>query len=624
MNYLTLDKLSKYYGEKLLFEDITISINEGQRVALVARNGTGKSTLLKIIMGTEVPDSGEVRINKNIVVGYLDQNPYLNDETTVIETVFYSDNPILKEIRNYEYCLEMHDRKSTAETQEALQSAMQKLDQLDAWDYEVKIRQILSQLEIRNFDQKVRLLSGGQRKRVAMAAILVQSPQLLILDEPTNHLDLEMIEWLESYIAKQNISLLVVTHDRYFLDRVTNEIIELDQGKLHRYKGNYSYFLEKKAEREFIEGQELEKTRKRYKKELEWIRRSPQARGTKAKARITSFHETKKKAFVKRDDSEVRFRIQTPRIGGKIIEMFNLYKAYDDLKILDDFTYIFKRYDRVGVVGKNGVGKTTFLEILTGQMKADRGNFVIGQTVEFGYYTQAGMQLKEDKRVLEVVRDIADGLPLGGGKWLSAEELLNNFLFPYPMHRNYVSTLSGGEKRRLYLLTILMSNPNFLILDEPTNDLDIMTLNVLEEFLEEFKGCLVIVSHDRYFMDRLVDHIFVLEGEGKTRDFPGNYTDYRNWKLAQKREKQAEVKEAKKTVTKAPREKKKLSFNEKREFEQLEKDIELLEAEKKQLDDQMAAGGPYEELQKLSERMGIVMKELDEKGDRWLELSEFA
>ncbi len=623
MNYITVDGVSKYYGEKLLFENITISINEGQKVALVARNGTGKSTLLKIIMGTEPPDAGEVRINKNIVIGYLDQNPYLNDQTTVIETVFYSDNPVLQEIRHYEYCLEMHDRKGTAETQEALQGAMQKLDQLHAWDYEVKIRQILSQLEIRNLDQPVKLLSGGQRKRVAMASILVQSPQLLILDEPTNHLDLEMIEWLESYIAKQNISLLVVTHDRYFLDRVTNEIIELDQGKLHRYKGNYSYFLEKKAEREFIEGQELEKTRKRYKKELEWIRRSPQARGTKAKSRISSFEGIKEKAFKKRDDGELRFRIQTPRIGGKIIEMFNLYKSYGDLKILDDFTYIFSRYDRVGVVGKNGVGKTTFLEILTGQMKADRGNFVVGQTVEFGYYTQAGMQLKEDKRVLEVIRDIADGLPLGGGKWLTAEELLHNFLFPYKTHRNYVSTLSGGEKRRLYLLTILMSNPNFLILDEPTNDLDIMTLNVLEEFLEEFKGCLVIVSHDRYFMDRLVDHIFVLEGEGKTRDFPGNYSDYRNWKLAQKREKQQVVKQAKQTETKAPREKKKLSFNEKREFEQLEKDIELLEAEKAELDQKMSEGGPYEELQKMSERLGLVMKELDEKGDRWLELSEW-
>ncbi len=627
MNYLNAEGISKYYGDKLLFEDITININKGQRVALIAKNGTGKSTLLKIIMSQEPPDEGKVTFHKNLVIGYLDQDPYLDDNTTVLETIFYSDNPTLEAIRHYEDCLDRQNLFPSDDNQVALEKAMQQLDVLNAWDYEVKIRQILSRLEINRLDRPVKVLSGGQRKRVALAAILVKEPDILIMDEPTNHLDLQMIEWLENFIAKQqNLSLLVVTHDRYFLDGVSNEIIELHRGKIHRYKGNYAYFLEKKAEQEFNYSQEVDKARKLRVKELEWLRRSPKARGTKAKSRISAFDKIDEKARQKTDEDTMEFRIRMPRVGGKILELYNIAKRYDDVIISKDFSYFFKRKDRIGIVGKNGVGKTTFLEIITAQLKPDSGKVVVGGTIEFGYYNQKGLQLDKDKRVIDVIRDVAEALPMGSGRFLTADQLLAHFLFPHKMHRNYVSTLSGGEKRRLYLLTVLMKNPNFLILDEPTNDLDIMTLNVLEDFLQRFEGCLVIVSHDRYFMDRLVDHIFVLDGKGKVRDFPGNYSDYRIALQAEEKQKRLlaeQVKAAKAPKEKVQKEKTKLSYNEQREFKQLEKDIEKLEAEKATFEEKMGQGGDYDQLKEWSERMGEITKQLDEKTDRWLELSEY-
>ncbi|MFK7905119.1 MAG: ATP-binding cassette domain-containing protein [Chitinophagales bacterium] len=636
MNYLQAENLTKVYGDKVLFENISLSINKGQKIALIAQNGIGKTTLLRILVGLDTSDGeGKVRVHRDVKVGYLSQDPVFDPSYTVLEAIFYSDNPVLTAIREYESILEEQERNPTDANSEALQEAINQMQNLDAWDYEAKIKEILFRFKVSNLNQSVTELSGGERKRVAMARVLIEAPDLLVMDEPTNHLDMEMIEWLEKFLGQQNMTILLVTHDRYFLDRVTDEIIELERGSVQIFRGNYEYYLEKKSELDFNLGQEVGKAKKLMKRELQWLRTQPKARTTKSKSRIQAYDPIEQKAKTNLEQEELGFDgIKMARIGKKTMEIQDIDKAYDDHVILKNFTYTFARRDRVGIVGRNGAGKSTLLNILTGKEKPDAGKIVVGKTIVFGYYTQMGLNLKEPKKVIDVVREIAEYLPMEKGRSLTAEQLLSHFHFPYSKHDNYVSTLSGGEQRRLYLLTVLMQNPNFLILDEPTNDLDILTLNVLEDFLRLFQGCLVVVSHDRYFMDKLVNHLFVFEGEGKIRDYPGNYSQYRNFKEEQEKElritKKAQKKEeASAAVTPAvsyqsDKSKTKLSYNEKKEYRKLEKDIEKLEEEKAALEEKLNTGtGSYEELQKWSEKIGEIIASIDEKSDRWLELSEF-
>ncbi|MCL4115071.1 UNVERIFIED_CONTAM: hypothetical protein GTU68_049485 [Idotea baltica] len=634
MNYIFAEGLSKRYAEKLLFENINISINKGQRIALIARNGTGKTTLLRCIAGLDTPDDGRLEIHPNITIGYLEQMTDLPLNATVLEAIFQTDNPVLQLIKKYEECLILQQIKPSDEAVEQLQNLMQQMDQLGAWDYEVKMKEILSKLKIINLQQPVSQLSGGQKKRIALAAILVQQPDLMILDEPTNHLDIEMIEWLEQYLSKTKSAILCVSHDRYFIDGITNEIIEIEQGHTYKYKGNYAYYLEKKAERQHNMKANLDNAQRLYKRELEWMRRQPKARTTKAKSRVDNFDEVKKNANKKVGEEEVKLSIKTERIGSKILELHYVNKAYGDLKLMEDFFYKFKRFERVGIVGENGTGKTTFLKMILGLEKPDSGKIVVGDTVKIGYYRQEDIALNDGKRIIETVRDVAEFIQLEKGHKLTAVGLLERFLFPRTRHFDYVGVLSGGEKRRLHLLTILMKNPNFLILDEPTNDLDLMTLNVLEDFLADFPGCLIIVTHDRYFMDKLVDHLFIFEGEGKIRDFPGNYTQYR---LAVAKEKKAEAEAAALEKANAPvvetkakdwkrkeEKKRKLSYNEKREFESLETEIEKLEEQKADLENKLGGGGDAQQIMDWSNEISVVLVDLETKTDRWLELSEFA
>ncbi len=615
MNFLTLENISKSYADKILFEEISISINEGDKVALVAKNGTGKSTLLKIAAGKENTDAGKVFLRKEIKTAYLEQEPEFSREKSVLDEVFDSSQPVLDAIKNYEHCLLHPDEK------ENLDLAIEQMESLKAWTYESEVKQILSRLSINNLEQKIKTLSGGQKKRVALAKVLIDEPDFLILDEPTNHLDLQMIEWLENYLGKSNRTLFIITHDREFLENVCTELIELDDGKIYRYKGSYSYYLEKKALRDDVELANVDKAKNLLRKELAWMRKQPKARTTKSKSRIDSFYELKEKAGVDLSEDELKLEININRLGGKILEFHHVHKSYSEVKLLTNFTYKFKPRERVGLVGRNGVGKSTLLNLMIGKEKPDNGKIVIGETVVFGYYTQEGMVLKDDKRVIEVVKEIADFIPLMKGKTISASQLLERFLFPTFMHYNYVSKLSGGEKRRLYMLTILLKNPNFLILDEPTNDLDILTLNVLEEFLLEYPGCLVIVSHDRHFMNKLVDHLFVFEGDGIISDFPGNYNEYlaaREIKIQEKRE----IPEEK--IPKSAKNKIKLNYHEKKEFEQLGKEIEKLEKRKLQLSDEMNTGAlDFPALQKHSNEFRDVERQLDEKSMRWLELADF-
>ncbi|MCO6500948.1 MAG: ABC-F family ATP-binding cassette domain-containing protein [Vicingus serpentipes] len=619
MNYLSIEGLTKSYGIRVLFNDLSLGIDKGQKVALIAKNGTGKSTFLRILSGEEQYDSGKVVFRKGIKVGILQQSPNYADNLTVSETIFSSKSTQIQAILEYEAAVD------NPEDNERMQKAFEEMDALEAWDYEVKIQQILGQLKITNLNQKVGELSGGQQKRIALAQVLIEEPDFIILDEPTNHLDLEMIEWLESYLSKENTTILMVTHDRYFLERVCNEIIELDDQTIYKYKGNYSYFLEKKQEREEIFEANVDKAKNLYTKELEWMRRQPKARGTKAKSREDAFYVTKEMAHQKKDKSKVELEINMSRLGGKILEIHHARKSFGDLKILDDFNYIFKKRERIGVVGKNGVGKTTFLETIIGNQELDGGKIITGETVVFGYYTQKGIKFKEGKKVIDTIKDIAEVIPLAKGKKMTAAQLLERFLFTKDMHYNLVEKLSGGEKRRLYLITILMKNPNFLILDEPTNDLDIMTLQVLEEFLEEFQGCLMVITHDRYFMDKLVDHLFVFEGEGKIKDFNGKYNDYR----ASLKKEEEKVPTPKKEIQEkksdnATQEKVKLSYKEKLEFEQLEKEIPLLEEKKLQLASQLNESiSDHEQLIALTEELGELTKDLETKTDRWLTLSEY-
>ncbi|GAB7086697.1 ABC-F family ATP-binding cassette domain-containing protein [Marinifilum fragile] len=620
ISYLQVENLSKSYGDLTLFEGIGFGVGQGQKIALIAKNGTGKTSLLNIIAGIDSQDSGDVIFRNDIKVAYLQQNPNLENSNTVLNEVFNSDDPVLSVIREYEEAINSND-------QEKMTEILEKMDQYKAWDYENKVKQILSKLKITNFDQVVGQLSGGQKKRVGLAKVLITDPDFLILDEPTNHLDLEMIEWLEEYLNKSKGTLLMVTHDRYFLDRVCNEIIEMDANSIYTYKGNYSYYLEKRAERIENINAEVGKAQKLLKTEQEWMRRMPQARGTKAKYRIDAFYDLKKKAAAGFKEDSMELDIKSARLGKKILELEGLYKSFGDLKILEDFSYKFQRGEKIGIVGKNGTGKSTFLNIITRNLEPDSGSIEIGETVVYGYYRQDGITINENERIIDVIKDIAESIDLGNGKVMSASQFLEYFLFPPKTQYNYVSKLSGGEKRRLYLMTVLMKNPNFLILDEPTNDLDIMTLNVLEEYLMNFKGCLIIVSHDRYFMDKVVDQMFAFEGMGKIRNFPGNYTIYRDTideeeKELKKIEKPAKPKKEK---PKSNNTAKKLSFNEKREFEQLEVDLEALNTEKEELETAMSSGTlTNDELLQKASRIEEVINLIDEKEMRWLELSERA
>jgi ATP-binding cassette subfamily F protein uup len=620
ISYLQVENLSKSYGDLTLFEGIGFGVGQGQKIALIAKNGTGKTSLLNIIAGIDTQDSGDVTFRNDIKVAYLQQNPDLDNSNTVLNEVFNSDDPVLSVIREYEKVISENN-------QEKMTDILEKMDQYKAWDYENKVKQILSKLKITNFDQAVGQLSGGQKKRVGLAKVLITNPDFLILDEPTNHLDLEMIEWLEEYLNKSKGTLLMVTHDRYFLDRVCNEIIEMDANSIYIYKGNYSYYLEKRAERIENMNAEVGKAQKLLKTEQEWMRRMPQARGTKAKYRIDAFYELKKKAASGFKEDSMELDIKSARLGKKILELEGLYKSFGDLKILEDFSYKFQRGEKIGIVGKNGTGKSTFLNIITRNIEPDAGSIEIGETVVYGYYKQDGITINENERIIDVIKDIAESIDLGNGKVMSASQFLEYFLFPPKTQYNYVSKLSGGEKRRLYLMTVLMKNPNFLILDEPTNDLDIMTLNVLEEYLMNFKGCLIIVSHDRYFMDKVVDQMFTFEGMGKIRNFPGNSTIYRDTIAEEEKELKKIEKPAKpkKEKPKPNNTNKKLSFNEKREFEQLEDDLEALNTEKEELEMAMSSGTlSNDELMLKASRIEEVINLIDEKELRWLELSERA
>jgi ATP-binding cassette subfamily F protein uup len=621
MHYLSAENLGKSYGIKPLFEDLSFHASEGDKIALVARNGSGKSTLLKIIAGKEVPDEGKVWINKNVQVAFFEQEPQLNDNASVLDNIFHASHPVINTIKEYEAALEANDDHQ-------ITSSLIKMDEAGAWDFESKVKQILGKLQIANLQQPVATLSGGQRKRIALAKILIDigfehKHVLLIMDEPTNHLDVRMVEWLEHYLNKERITLLLVTHDRYFLDAVCTDIWEISDGTLYVHKGDYQNYLEKKAQREESDAASVDKARNLYRKELEWMRKQPKARTTKSKSRIDAFYDVEQKAKQQLQEQQLQLQSKMSRLGGKTVEMKKVYKQFDDKVILKSFDYTFKKGERVGIVGKNGAGKSTFINIVQGLEPADSGKVNIGETVVFGNYSQQGLQIKDDLRVIEYVKNIAENFPLANGGSLSAAQFLNLFLFPLEQQYTYISKLSGGERRRLHLLTVLFRNPNFLILDEPTNDLDLPTLSVLENFLLEFAGCLVVVSHDRYFMDRLVDHLLVFEGEGEIRDYPGNYSQYREWQ----KEKEQPVVETKKVNTPAqvqePVVRKKLSYKVQREFDMLETELRELENERKAILEKMGASGlSFEDLQQLSERTNTINALIDEKELRWLELSE--
>ncbi|MCB9264343.1 MAG: ABC-F family ATP-binding cassette domain-containing protein [Lewinellaceae bacterium] len=625
MNYLSLENVTKTYGEKVLFQNISLQISKGEKVALVAKNGSGKTTLLRVIAGQEAPEgeTAKVTMHREARIGYLEQEPDFFEGHTILEAVLDSDNKIIQAIRRYEHAMLFPGRADN------LQKAITEMDDLKAWDFEARIREVLDKLDINELNEPVSSLSGGQKKRLALAKLIIEEPDFLILDEPTNHLDLDMIEWLEEYLQQPNLTLLMVTHDRYFLERVCNLIVELDNGQVYRYSGNYSDFLYKKSTRHETENAELEKSKKLLRKELEWINRMPKARGTKAKARVDAFEGLKEKVSGKREHQEIQIDIKGQRLGKKILEAHNIHKSFGDKKIVEGFSYKFRKKERVGIVGPNGVGKTTFLKILTEEIRPDGGKVVVGGNTVFGYYTQAGIQLKEDKRVIDVVQDIAEYIPMEKGQKLTAPQLLERFLFNRKQQQVYVSKLSGGERRRLHLLTILMQNPNFLILDEPTNDLDIITLNVLEDFLMDFPGCVIIVTHDRYFMDKIVEHLFVFEGNGHIRDFNGDYSDYREIQKEREREQRREERaEQQKEREKQQAQQQKtggLSQEERKELKRLERQILKLEERKNEITEQFNSTGlSPEQITDLSKELAAVKEELEEKEGRWMELAELA
>jgi ATP-binding cassette subfamily F protein uup len=618
---LQIDSLSKSFGERVLFRDITFGIAEGDKIGLIAPNGAGKTTLLNIIAGREPFDSGSVTFKNDIRVAYLEQSPSFDPQLTVLQACFASGNEAALTIARYEQII-------ASDNHEQLDEVLAQMDLLKAWDYEQRIKQVLSQLKITRVDQKVGELSGGQIKRVALANVLISEPDLIILDEPTNHLDLEMVEWLEDYLSRSSLSLLMVTHDRYFLDRVCSQILEIDQQQIFSYKGNYAYYLEKRDERLSAQTAEADRANNLMRKELDWIRRQPQARCTKAKYRIDAFHELEEKAKRRRNEDSIRLATKGSYIGNKIFEAKHVTKAFGDIAITHDFNYIFSRYEKMGIVGNNGTGKSTFVKMLLGLEKPDSGSFDIGETVNFGYYSQEGLQFDEQMKVIDVVQDIAEVIDLGNGNRLTASQFLQHFLFTPEKQHNYVYKLSGGEKRRLHLCTVLIKNPNFLVLDEPTNDLDIVTLTILEDYLQSFKGCLIVISHDRYFMDKVVDHLLIFHGNAEIQDFPGNYSQYRAWKsLLPKCESEAKKFEnSEKQIEngKAPVIKTKLTFKEKREFELLEEEIESLELEKTRLTSDLSSGNlSSDQLIQASNRISELIRLIDEKTTRWMKLSEF-
>ena len=616
MNLLSVENISKAFGERVILENISFGINKDQKIAFIAKNGTGKTTLLNIMAGKDLPDSGQVVFRKGIHIGFLSQNPYFDEELTVEETIVAADNPILRLIQAYEHALEH------PENEVAYQKAFEQRELHNAWDFETQYKQILFRLKLDNLSLKVKNLSGGQKKRLALANVLISKPDLLILDEPTNHLDLEMIEWLEQYFAKENLTLFIVTHDRYFLERVCNEILELDGGELFSYKGNYSYFLEKKEQRLAQEQASVEKAKNLYVKELDWMRRQPKARTTKSKSRIDDFYKIKEAAHKRRKEHTVQLEINMERLGSKTVEFHNVCKAFDKLTILDKFSYNFLRGERVGIIGKNGTGKSTFLNLLTGALTPDSGKIIVGDTIKFGYYTQEGIEVLQGQKVIEVIQKYGDYIPLLKGRTLSAGQLLERFLFDRKKQYDYVEKLSGGELKRLYLCTVLIQNPNFLILDEPTNDLDIVTLNVLEDFLLDYPGCLVVVSHDRYFMDKIVDHLFVFRGQGEVEDFPGNYTDYRVYEESTPPTDDTPKKEATKNTWRKDANKG-LSFNEQKEYNRLEKEIAQLEEKKTAIEAAFAEGNlTNDEIQSQSVALQETLVALEEKTERWFELTE--
>ena len=619
MNLLSAENISRNIGERWLFKNISIGVSQGEKVAIVGKNGSGKTSLLDVLASCAIADEGLVSLRKGIRLGYLSQQPTFIEELTVLDTLFVGESVVLEAIKEYE--LALADEQNT----DRLTAAMEAMEHHEAWDYEARVKQILGKLGIENFDKKISELSGGQRKRVAMARVLIQEADLLIFDEPTNHLDMETIEWLEGYLSSQNTTLILVTHDRYFLDRVCNEIWELTQGKVFRHKGTYAYFLEKKAERDAVAMAEVGKAQNLLRRELDWMRRQPKARGTKAQYRVDAFYELEDKANQKFDDSKLQLNVQMSRQGSKIMEIEYLNKSFGNQKVVDDFSYIFQKNDRIGVVGKNGLGKSTFLNLISKGLRPDSGKIVLGDTTKFGYYTQDEFKFKDGQRVIDIINEVAEVIRLGTGETITASQFLTHFLFPPAVQFNDVSKLSGGEKRRLQLMRVLVQNPNFLILDEPTNDLDIDTLNVLEDFLQGFGGSLVIVSHDRYFMDRLVNHLFVFEGQGQIRDFPGNYSDYRDWR-DDTPDKKTEKKNTGVTMlmeaTAATSTKKKLSYKEQKEYENLETSIAKLEADREAITTKLNQGGSYEDLAQWAKQIENINAELDNKEMRWLELSE--
>jgi ATP-binding cassette subfamily F protein uup len=613
VNYISVENISKSYGDRTLFSNLSFGINKNQKVAFVAKNGTGKTSILNIIAGLDTPDEGQVIQRKDIQIAYLSQNQIFDDSLSVEQTIFATENRILPIIKQYEKALE------NPEDSDNYQKAFDLMDQHNAWDFETQYKLVLSKLKLNDLSMKVGKLSGGQKKRLSLAILLINKPDLIILDEPTNHLDLEMIEWLEEYFKKEKITLFMVTHDRYFLERVCNEIIELDHGELHKYKGNYSYYLEKKEERVTQEATTTNKAKNLFKKELDWMRRQPKARTTKSKSRIDDFFEIKEKAHKRRQDHTVQLEISMERLGSKIIELHKLKKSFGDLKILDGFEYVFQKGERIGVIGKNGTGKSSFLNILTNREPVDGGKVVVGETVKFGYYTQKGIVVKEGQKVIEVIKEFGEEIPLTKGRRISASQLLERFLFDKKKQYDFVEKLSGGEQKRLYLCTVLIQNPNFLILDEPTNDLDVITLNVLESFLLDFPGNLIVVSHDRYFMDKIVDSLFVFRGDGVVENFPGNYSDYRTYEDSKPKEKVVKVE---KKLAIATPSKVKLSFEEKREFGSLEKDIERLGRKKKSIEASfMDEGITQEQVTEKSEELQKVISSLEQKEERWFEIS---
>lgn len=620
ISFLQVENLSKRFGEQLLFEGISFGIGKNQKTALIAKNGMGKSTLLQIIAGKDIPESGSVIFRNDISIGYLQQNPDLNDNNTIFEEVFSSDSPILNIIKEYEKAIATNNLKQ-------LELLIPQMDAQSAWDYDTTIKQILSELKVDTYEKKIANLSGGQKKRVGLAKVLISNPDFLILDEPTNHLDIEMTEWLENYLEKSNTTLLMVTHDRYFLDRVCSNIIEIDDFGIFNYEGNYSYYLEKRAQRIATRNATIDKARNLLRTEQEWMRRMPQARNHKAQYRIDNFYKLQETASQKTDEKKLELDIKGQRLGKKILELEHISKSYEDHCLIDDFSYKFVRGEKIGIVGKNGVGKSTFLNIITRNLEPDRGKIDIGETVVYGYYKQSGIEFSETDRVIDIVKNIAERIDLGNDRIMSASQFLEYFMFTDKQQYSLVSKLSGGERRRLYLLTVLMSNPNFLILDEPTNDLDIITLNVLEDYLQSFKGCLLIVSHDRFFVDKVVDRVFAFEGNGKIKDFPGNYTIYKNHKEEEEEEKQRAKKQTPKEPKSAPSDnlskKRKLSFKEQQEILRLEQEIESLTNEKTEIESALSSGSlSTEELVRKSERISEVIALLDEKEMRWLELSE--